>query len=84
MIQKGIRSLVGEDARVGYKSKTKSFYGYKDEFVITTKEQIITAVSVENGAFVDGTHAKLLLEKTLKTTLRIKEIYGDQANLMNL
>jgi hypothetical protein len=29
--QKGIRSLVDKDARVGYKSKTQSFYGYKAE-----------------------------------------------------
>jgi hypothetical protein len=29
IVQKGLRSLVDKDARVGYKSKTDSFYGYK-------------------------------------------------------
>ncbi len=28
--QKSIRSLVDQDARVGYKSKTESFFGYKN------------------------------------------------------
>lgn len=35
--QKGIRSLVDEDARVGRKSKTQDFYGYKAEFAMTTR-----------------------------------------------
>ncbi len=42
--QKSIRSLVDQDARVGYKSKTESFFGYKTEYAMTTKERIITAV----------------------------------------
>ena len=38
--QKGIRSLVDEDARVGRKSHTQDFFGYKTEFVMTTDERI--------------------------------------------
>lgn len=53
--QKGIRSLVDKDARVGYKSKTDSFYGYKVEFAMIPEERIITAVNVQDGAYVDGT-----------------------------
>ena len=34
IIQKGVRSLVDKDARVGHKSKTDSFYGYKKEFTM--------------------------------------------------
>lgn len=53
--QKGIRSLVDEDARVGYKSKTDSFFGYKVEFAMVPEERIITSVDVHDGAYVDGT-----------------------------
>ena len=54
MLQKGIRSLVDKDARVGAKSKTKRFYGYKNEFMMTTDERIITqsASKVESTPIV--------------------------------
>lgn len=77
--QKGVRSLVDEDARVGRKSKTQSFYGYKTEFVMTTEERIITAVATDNGAYIDGTFAKDLLEKTRDTGINLEEVYGDKA-----
>ena len=48
--QKGIRSLIDEDARVGRKSKTQDFYGYKTEFVMTTEERIITSIRTADGA----------------------------------
>ncbi|QAA32325.1 hypothetical protein C1I91_12135 [Clostridium manihotivorum] len=63
--QKGVRSLVDQDARVGNKSKTDSFFGYKTEFIMTTgSERIITAVAVHDGAYVDGTGFKELYELT--------------------
>ena len=55
IIQKGLRSLVDKDARVGYKSKTDSFYGYKAECAMIPEDRIITAVDVHDGAYVDGT-----------------------------
>ncbi len=64
--QKGIRSLVDKDARVGCKSKTDSFFGYKVEFAMIPEERIITAVNVQDGAYVDGTDFKELYEKTKK------------------
>jgi len=38
LVQKSIRSLVDKDARVGYKSKTDSFFGYKIEFAMIPEE----------------------------------------------
>ena len=49
ILQKGLRSLADPDARVGYKSKTDSFFGYKTEYAMTTDERIITAVDVHSG-----------------------------------
>jgi transposase len=46
--QRGVRSIIDEDARVGRKSKTQDFYGYKTEFVMTTDERIITSVRTAN------------------------------------
>jgi transposase len=54
IIQKGQRSLVDEDARVGYKSKNENFFGYKTEFTMTTEERIITAVNIGSGEYTDG------------------------------
>jgi transposase len=79
MEQKGVRSLVDQDARVGRKSKTESFFGYKTEYMLTTENSIITAVSVNDGAYVDGTQFHELLEITQKSGLQISEVYGDKA-----
>ncbi len=64
--QKGIRSLVDKDARVGYKSKTRSFYGYKAEICQTTDGSLITSVTVEPGSYVDGSNFKDHLEETIQ------------------
>lgn len=77
--QKGIRSLVDKDARVGHKSKTENFYGYKAEYCMTTDGEIITAVDVNNGANVDGKNFEQLYKKTIKAGLKIDKFYGDKA-----
>jgi len=79
IMQKGARSIIDEDARVGMKSKTNRFYGYKTEFIMTTDENIITAVRTENGAYTDGSNTNILLKKTLASGLEVKEVYGDKA-----
>jgi len=79
MNQTGIRSLIDEDARVGRKSKTSNFFGYKVEFIMTTDQRIITAVRTANGAYVDGTLIEELLSDTLSSGLTINEFYGDKA-----
>jgi len=77
--QKGIRSLVDKDARVGYKSRTHSFYGYKAEICQTTDGSLITSVTVEPGSYVDGSNFKDHLEETLQSGLNITGVYGDKA-----
>ncbi len=77
--QKGIRSLVDKDARVGYKSKTDSFYGYKVEYAMLPEERIITAVNVQDGAYVDGTEFDNLYSRTKQCGISIKQAYGDKA-----
>jgi len=77
--QKGVRSLIDEDARVGRKSKKESFYGYKTEFMMTTDERIITSVRTADGAYVDGSYTKEMIEDSQNTGINIKEIYGDKA-----
>lgn len=77
--QKGIRSLVDEEARVGYKSKTDSFFGYKVEFALIPEERIITAISVHNGAYVDGTDFNKLYNQTKECKITIKRTLGDKA-----
>ena len=53
LLQKGVRSLSDKDARVGSKSKTDQFFGYKAEFFMTTDERLITAIDVHSGEYVD-------------------------------
>ncbi len=77
--QKGIRSLVDKDARVGYKSKTDNFFGYKVEFAMLPKDRIITAVLVEDGSYVDGTNFMDLYQRTKECGIKVKTSYGDKA-----
>lgn len=79
MEQKGVRSIVDQEARVGHKSKTQNFFGYKTEYIITTGERIITAVIADHGAYVDGTKFDKLIALTQETGLNIEEVYGDKA-----
>jgi transposase len=77
--QKGVRSIVDQEARVGHKSKTQHFFGYKMEYVITTEDRMITAVRVNDGAYVDGTQFSELIELTKESGVTINEVYGDRA-----
>jgi len=77
--QKGVRSIVDQDARVGHKSKTDKFFGYKTEYIITTEDRIITAVTVNHGAYVDGTQFNQLIERSKNCGITIDEVYGDKA-----
>ena len=77
--QKGIRSLTDMDARVGYKSKTDSFFGYKMEYALTTVGRLITAVGVHDGAYVDGLDFDRLYELSKEAGIDIDSVYGDKA-----
>ena len=79
LLQKGLRSLSDKDARVGSKSKTSQFYGYKTELTMTADERIITAVDTHSGEYVDGKEFAPLLERTKNAGVKIEELYGDKA-----
>ncbi len=79
ILQKGLRSLVDPDARVGYKSREDSFFGYKTEYAMTTEERIITAVDVHSGEYVDGTEFHELLEKTEEAGIKVEAVTADKA-----
>ena len=77
--QKGIRSLVDRDARVGRKSHTQNFYGYKAEYALTTNSGIITSVTINNGAYVDGNDFEFIYKKSVASGLKVNEFFGDKA-----
>lgn len=77
--QRGARSLVDQEARVGHKSKTEHFFGYKTEFTMTTGDRIITAVVIESGEYVDGTNFNKLIELTEKKYTATKHILENQS-----
>lgn len=79
ILQRGLRSLVDPDARVGYKTHTDSFFGYKNEYTMITDERIITAVDVHSGEYVDGSEFHDLLEKTEKAGVNVEAVTGDKA-----
>ena len=79
ILQKGLRSLSDKDARVGSKSKTSRFFGYKAEYTMTTDERIITAIDVHSGEYVDGKGFSQLADRTLQSGMTVKEVYGDKA-----
>lgn len=79
LLQKGLRSLIDKDARVGSKSKTSQFYGYKAELTMTADERIITAADTHSGEYVDGKEFAPLLERTQNAGMIVHELYGDKA-----
>ncbi len=79
LAHKGARSLIDTDARVGHKTKFDRFFGYKTEFIMTSKEHIITAVCTESGSYTDGSNTKELLDKTLEGNIVLSEFYADKA-----
>ncbi len=79
MQQKGVRSVIDEDARVGRKSKSQDFFGYKTEFVMTTDERIITSVRTASGSYMDGNFTNEMLNDTLSSGIKVKEVYADKA-----
>ena len=66
------------EARVGHKSPTKSFYGYKTHLAMT-EDRIITAATITSGEKTDGKELKELVEKSRKNGLSVEEVIGDCA-----
>ncbi|MDQ8739517.1 transposase, partial [Paenibacillus sp. LHD-38] len=75
---KGILSAIDPDARFAWKSKTKSFFGYKEHLAMT-EEEIITAIEVTPGSSDDGKQLSALLSQTQANGITVTEIIGDTA-----
>jgi len=75
---KGIKSAIDPDARFGWKSNTKSFFGYKQHMAMT-EEEIITAIEVTGGNEDDGKQLPKLLAHSLHLGIEPKEVLGDTA-----
>ncbi|EDW4537547.1 transposase, partial [Salmonella enterica subsp. enterica] len=62
----------------GWKSSSKSFFGYK-EHIAMTEEEIITALEVTPGSTDDGKQLPALLEQTTANGVTVNEIIADTA-----
>jgi hypothetical protein len=75
---KGIQSAIDPDARFGWKSNTKSFFGFKEHLAMT-EEEIITAVEVTPGTSDDGKQLPALLAQSKANGIEVEEIVADTA-----
>jgi hypothetical protein len=66
------------DARAGYKTKRRSFFGYKNHLAMTP-EGIITSAVVTSGEKDDGKELKSLIEKSAENGVEASHIIGDTA-----
>ncbi len=66
------------DARIGHKTKSRSFFGYKTHLVMS-EERIIVAADVTSGEADDGKMLERLVEKTEENGVEIDTIIGDTA-----
>jgi transposase len=78
LANKGIRSAIDPDARFGWKSNTRSFFGYKEHLAMT-EEELITAVEVTPGTSDDGKQLPALLAQTKANGIIVEEIIADTA-----
>ena len=69
---------IDKDARIGHKTRTRSFYGYKTHLAMT-EDRIITAATVTSGEKGDEKELEELIEKTEKNGLEIREVLADKA-----
>jgi len=75
---KEIQSAVDEDAKLGFKSESNSFFGYKTHIAMT-EERIITGLEVTTGEAPDGEYLEKLIEQSGKSGIIVEEVAGDTA-----
>jgi len=73
-----IQSITDENAKVGYKSESDKFFGYKNHLAVT-EERIITGLEVTDGAASDGKQLGILIEKTKQCGIEVNEVIGNKA-----
>ena len=60
------------DARVGHKTSSTSFYGYKTHLAMT-EDRNITAATVTSGDAFDGTELPALVQKSKDAGVNVDE-----------
>ena len=73
-----ILSVSDQEAKMGYKSSSESFAGYKSHLAIT-EERVITAIEVTTGEVSDGKYLTTLVEKSKNNAIEVKEVLADAA-----
>ena len=73
-----ICSKADNDARFGFKSGRKSFFGYKTHIAMT-EERLISGIEVTSGEAADSKVLKKIAEQTKDSGIKVKEIIGDTA-----
>ena len=72
------QSSIEKDARIGHKSKTHAFFGYKNHFAING-DRLITAALISPGNNCDPQYAIPLLEQTISNGIEVHRAIGDAA-----
>lgn len=72
-----IISMVDPDARVGAKSHSRPFIGYKAAFTMDADSRLITAVDVVPGCENDSEHMLTLVDDSLARGLHPAEVVAD-------
>lgn len=73
-----ICSKADHDARFGFKSGRKSFFGYKTHIAMT-EERLISGIEVTSGEAADSKTLKKIADQSKDSGIEIKEIIGDAA-----
>ena len=68
-----------KEARVGHKSTTHTFNGYKNHIAMDKDTRLVTAVEVTSGEVADGPQLQTLIEQTEAVGAEVKAIMGDTA-----
>lgn len=77
-----LKSESDRDAKTGYKSAEKPFWGYKIHFAMNS-ERIITACLVTSGEKSDSEQFNELYQKTLEHGFLVDTVIGDRAYSSN-
>ncbi|MDR3190233.1 MAG: IS1182 family transposase [Lactobacillaceae bacterium] len=72
------RETLDADAKLGHKSSTTSFYGYKTHTAMSD-ERIITAALVTGGEKFDGQFLQELIEVSKRNGVDVNKVIGDTA-----
>lgn len=66
-----LQSANDSDAKIGHKSETDEFFGFKNHIAVTENEQLITGLVVTNGNESDTHHFKELIEQSIENGIEL-------------